>query len=534
MPNALPSHFAGRARPVSAVDKPLPAAGYLRGLPGGPLSMPGLAMPRFRDAGVDVARAWGQAASRAIDAMQNNGWVAGVVDQMGALMVGEGLVPQLKSDFSAFGWDARQSAEWASEREKRFIAWANNPHECDAGGRQTLGQMQMAAVRQWAGTGECFVEYPVIRRAGGQWASKVRLLPTGWMSRRTDSSQRLRQGVFLDRHGAPAGYLFEVDRDHGLREEIRKPARDGYGRPVVLQVCDLAPNQVRGITIFAPVLRVFRDYDEFMRASLTQQMIQTVLAATIESDHPTPEIIAGLQDMAEQSDAAADPYGNYMAQRVGMLETVDIDLGRHGKIAHLPDGAHFRFNTPSTHAGNQQVIVNSLLREVARCVGGSEEDVTGDYRGVTYTGVRMGIAKQWPTLLYRRKLIPAPISQAALDAFIEEEVDSGAAPVPGGMEAFLANKAAICRADWRGPAKPVADEVKQARTHEIYRAMGVISDEQICADLGTDRDTVYQTRAFEQAQRDELAIHGGITNGGSDIDEMIADSDRREEALANG
>ncbi len=91
-------------------------------------------------------------------------------------------------------------------------------------------------------------------------------------------------------------------------------------------------------------------------------------------------------------------------------------------------------------------------------------------------------------------------------------------PLPGGIDAFVRNRAAICRADWRGPAKPQADEVKAAKAHETYRNMGVITDQMICDDLGVSYEDVYDQRGKEKRQREKADIHGGITNGGSDID----------------
>ena len=66
----------------------------------------------------------------------------------------------------------------------------------------------------------------------------------------------------------------------------------------------------------------------------------------------------------------------------------------------------------------------------ARCAGALFEDLTGDYRGATYSSIRMGIAKQWPLLMYRRKHIPTPISQAVANAWLEEEIDRGDMEIP--------------------------------------------------------------------------------------------------------
>ena len=50
----------------------------------------------------------------------------------------------------------------------------------------------------------------------------------------------------------------------------------------------------------------------------------------------------------------------------------------------------------------------------------------------------------------------------------------------------------------------------------------------LCADLGVDYQDVYEQRAEEAADRVRLGIHGGITNGGSDIDLLASDEPEPE------
>ena len=501
--------------------RPQPAAGYLRGLPEAQiLAIP---TPILRDAKEDVRIAWGRAAARAVDALHNNGWIAGVTEQMISLMIGDGLKPNLKPDFSWAGWDEAQSAAWARRAERRFQAWASNRWAGDAGGRYTLAQIQAASVRSWFGAGEAVAELPSIERPGIEWRTKLRLLPAHWLSQKSSELERLDHGVFLDGHGAPAGYLFEVKSRFGMRTELRKAARDGYGRPIIAHVFDGAAGQVRGITPFAPILKVLRDYDQLSNATLSATMIHAIFAATVESDYPTSEVLDALSPAPTATGQLEGPGGfmAFMAQKLGWHQNVDIDLGRGSGVAHLLPGEKLMLHSSKSPNANYEPFANFLLREIARCAGAMFEDLTGDFRGATYSSVRAGIAKQWPLVLYRRKHVPVPISDAALEAFLEEEIDNGYLEVPGGIEGLLAHKAAICRATWRGPAKPVADELKAAKAHEMYRLMGVMTDEQICADLGEDWEDVYQQRAYEKARRDDLTIHGGVTNGGTDIDQML-------------
>lgn len=511
-------------RPQGPMPTPRPSSAYLRDLPQNALlSMP---LATLRDAAEDVRLAWGQAAARTMEALHNNGWIAGAVEKSTAAMIGDGLRPNLKPDFRWAGWDDRQTADWGRLAQERFQTWARNPYECDAGGRYTLAQIQAASVRAWYGTGEALAQFPTVWRPGGSWGTKVRLLPPTWLSQKSYSPERIEHGIILDANRATVGFVFNVREFSGAIVERRVAARDGFGRPMIVHVFDGAAGQIRGITPFAPILKVLRNYDQLSDATLTAAMIHAIFAATVESEYPTSDVLDALRT-ADEAEGMSSPeaeelsrFDEFMGQKVGWHKHVDINLGNHGKIAHLMTGEKLHLQGSEHPNSTYEPFANFLLREIASCSGNSFEDLTGDYRGATYSSVRMSIAKLWPVTLYRRNHVPGPISQAALEAFLEEEVDSGALVIPGGINAFVANKAAVCRAEWHGPPKPQADDQKAAKAHQTYRDMGVMTDEAIAADLGTDIEDVYRQRAFEKARREELEIHGGITNGGTDIDTM--------------
>lgn len=506
----------------SAQSATAPQSAFLRGLPGGPV----LAIPPvvLRDSKEDVRIAWGKAAARTIDAMQNNGWMAGLVEVFVSLMIGEGLRPNFKPDFSWAGWDENQSKAWAKRAQRMFEADAVKPYIVDAGARYNFAQLQAAALRQWMGTGNIVGQILPIQRTGTNTLTKIRLLQSHWLSGRSDIKQGLEQGCYLDRHGATTGYLFEFKDKMGVKQEVKLPAFDYFGRSVGFQIFDGNAGQLRGMSIFAPCLRVLRDYDQLSNATMMASMLHTILAATIESDYPTSDILEALGGEGDD----ASPLADYLGQKVAWNKTVDINLNQNAKIAHLMMGEKFNLHSSKYPNANYEPFANMLLREIGRCVGAMFEDVTGDYSKMTQASMKAAISKQWPTIIYRRKNIIGPFCDQYSDAWIEEKIIANDLEVPGGFKAFLANRAAICRRDWRGPGKPVPDELKQAKTHETYRNMGVMSDEEIAAERGVDIDDVYESRASEKVARENHKIHGGITNGGTDIDEMIAESDRQE------
>ena len=307
-----------------------PAMGYLRNEPGTGLYMPGVT-PTLRDRSEDIRQGWVQANSRANDAQMNSGWIAGVVEQVVALMIGTGLRLNHKPDGMVLGWDEKQTAEWARIVEKRWEIWASQPYECDAGGRYTMAQMEAAAVRQWIGTGEIVGQIAAINRPGAETVTKARLVPSHWLSQRTEPFNRLEHGVYLDVHGLPIAYLFEVRDPLYYNREVRRPARDRFGRPIIIHVFDGAAGQVRGITPLAPALKIVRQYDQLADATLTAAMIHAIFAATIESDYPTSEVLAALHDEDDADGVQPGAFDAFLAQKVGWHQNVNtISVGTAG------------------------------------------------------------------------------------------------------------------------------------------------------------------------------------------------------------
>jgi lambda family phage portal protein len=486
--------------------RPAPASSFMRG--GRGVTFGGW-RPALRDSQDDISEAWDLAAARTIDMVQNSGWLAGSIDQAVANTVGTGLRLKAMPENTVFGMSNADAQEWSRLVEARFELWGRTPDECDIEGRRTFGQMQAAAFRSWLATGEILAELPWRRRPWGRYGTKLRLLPPHRLSRRTDSMSRLVNGVFHDRDGMPLAYLaIRKDTIRG-EEDYIVPARDRMGRPKVVFVFDGLPGTCRGISPMTPALQVARQFDQLADATLTAAIMQTLFAATITSDEPTEQVIQGLLTPQEQARMAAQgvsPMSAYLDMVGGFYDGVTLNVGINGRIAHLFPGQELKFHRSEHPTSDYKDFSMHLLREMARCLGLTYESATGDYEGATYSSVRMATGEIFAITRMRRQNVVAPFCQAAYDAWLEEEIESGGIPFPGGYAVFLANRTAASRADWRGTPKPQADDLKTAKAHEVWRRLGVISDAMIANDLGVDIEDVYAQRASEAEMRESYGL----------------------------
>ncbi len=463
--------------------------------------------PALREPSDEVGVAWDAAAARAIDTIQNSGWIAGAIDQAVANTVGNGLRLKCAPESEQLGMTDDQAQEWSRLVEQRFGLWANDKVECDIEGRRTLGQMQAAILRSYFATGEAFAEFPWKKRRS--YGTKVRLVPSHRIPLATDTLRRITHGVRMDRDGFPTGYLAKR-KDELLGDvEWLVPAFDPMWRPRVVHCFDGLPGQIRGITPLVPALRVARQFDQLADATLTASIIQTVFAATITSDVPTEEQLAGLitpQEQAQLARQGQSAWDGWFDAQSGWYDNATINVGINGRIAHLFPGQKMEFHSAHHPSTEYKDFSLHLLREIARCLGLTYESATGDYEGATYSSVRMATGEIFAITLYRRAFIVAPFCQAAYEAWLEEEIEAGTIPFPGGIEAFYANRTAACRAFWRGTPKPQADDGKTANAHKVWRDMGVMTDEMIANDLGVDIEDVYVQREREAAMRKRYGL----------------------------
>lgn len=460
--------------------------------------------PRLRDAQDDIQKDWEKAAARAVEGVQNSGFLTQVVEVETGSVVGAGLRLSSRPDADALGMKPAEASKLGRQIEAKFRSYSRNPREIDAAGRMNFGKMQQAAFASYKCYGEVLALLPKVNRKGSKRISKVMMLPPTRLAQTNDDTQNIVQGVRCDGDwGSPLGYLIRRKSKTLGWEEVEVPAFDADGAPNVAHIFDAAIGVTRGISPIAPILKVVRQVDQFADATLTAALMQTIFAATMKTNISG---IAAFDGLMTSGDRGALDITAFAAAKGEWYDGAKIDLTQHGRIAQLFPGDELIFNKADAPGQQFDQFMGWLMREIAAGAGVTYESSTGDYRGATYSSIRMAGAKEWLTVLRRRDNIIVPFCQTVFEAWLDEAVFTGDVQVPGGYAFYLANKEAIARAVWSGPAQPQADDFKAARSHQVLKDMGATTLSEIVASYGRDWDDDMRQQAEENRLAEELGL----------------------------
>ncbi len=460
--------------------------------------------PRLREHQDDVQKDWEKAAARSVEGVQNSGFLTKVVETETGSVVGSGLRLSSRPDAEALGISAKEASALARAIETGFRSYCRRPLEIDAGGRMTFGKMQQAAYASYKCYGEVLALTPKVRLPGATYLSKVSILPPSRLSQVNDDTQNIIQGVKCDRDwGRPLAYMIKR-KDAVLGwGDVEIPAFDADGSPNVLHIFDASIGVTRGISPMASILKVVRQVDQFADATLTSALIQTIFAATMKTNI---QGLAGFEGLMTQGDMGVLSIEQYGEAKGQWYDGAKLDLTQHGRIAHLFPGDELIFNEAKTPAQQFDSFMGWLMREIAAGSGVTYESATGDYRGATYSSIRMAGAVEWINVLRRRNNIIVPFCQSVFEAWLDEAIFTGRIKFPGGYNAFLANREAACRAEWAGPAQPQADDFKAARSHQVLKDMGATTHLEIASSYGRDWEDDFRQRAEENRLAEELGL----------------------------
>lgn len=411
---------------------------------------------------------------------------------------------------------------WAEEAqqiiEQRFRLTAeSNACYLDASGMNTFTGLIRLAVCGFVYTGEVL--------ATGEWItagnrpcktavlmiSPDRLQNPDW----SDDAKFMRRGVEVDFRGRPVAYHIRSQHPNSFYAEDtfdsrRILATKPWGRKQVIHIIEqLFPDQHRGVADMVSVLKKMRMTKHFNEITLQNAVLNATYAAAIESEMPTPELIAAFGGDVNGYNKAMGTFLNGLTQYLSGAENINLD---GVMIPHLYPGTKLNMRALGTPGGVGTGFEESLHRHTAAGLGLNYEEFARDYRKLSYASAKLSDAKTVRFMNSRKKIVADRTADEIYALWLEEEIAQGHVPLPPGQdrEVFYAPlaKEAFCNAAWTGSGRGQIDELKETQAALLRVKAGFSTREKEIAKLGDDWREVFEQleREQDEAERRKLVF----------------------------
>lgn len=459
------------------------------------------------------AAMWGlrdDVVARGTDLGRNNGFAAGARQSQVDNVIGANWMLAVEPNWHALGLASMSDDErdaWEEHVEEAFDEWANDPGNwVDAGRRVSFIGLLRQAFTSWFDSGEFLgIAHWLDDRVGpgrARYATALQMVSTDRLGNPGNASDTatLRNGIELGPHGEPLAYHIRCAHPYdpwigvdAFRWE-RFEREDSYGRPNVLHGFVVeGDGMTRGVSPMATVIETFRLHDVYDRAIAKAALINTLIAATIETQ-------SGLDsDVLETMfGGAEDPVTGVKRPAIG---GPPMKLDRT-IIPKLPVGTTFKFTNPVQPAGAAyQQFTDAVLRREAAGLGTSFEELSKDYSKTNYSSARASLLGAWKAITGRSSFLERTAAAPIYGLWFEEAVDRGIVELPtmrrNAGVGFYERRSAWLRHAWIGPGRGHIDPVKERQAYQIGRDTYTDTLQSANAEQGRDWRKVARQTARE-------------------------------------
>jgi lambda family phage portal protein len=318
-----------------------------------------------------------------------------------------------------------------------------------------------------------------------------------------DLGRNLVQGVQLNAWGQPTEY--RVYKRHPGDESAAVAMMDTKGIPAsrmihVKLVKQL--HQVRGVSVFAPVINRFDDIKEIDESERIAARVAAAMAAFIKKGTP---------DFYEASKHPVDPAtGERVLRSMEMVPGMIFDDLMPGE----------EIGSINSNRPNNALIPfrDSQLRSAAAGVGAGYSSISKNYDG-TYSAQRQELVEQYGHYRAVSAYLVFRFCQPVWDGFIDAVLLSGAAEARG------IDMSTVYDASHTVPPMPWIDPVKEVTAAKLAEEQGYTSRPRIIRQRGDNPDQINREIQRDRSEKDRLGINPAPAAAPSeDRDE---DQDRR-------
>jgi len=413
--------------------------------------------------------------------VRNNPLAEGAEDAWVSNLIGTGISPRV------------QLEDPGLKREIQEL-WEDWVPEADADGRQDFYGLQTVGARALFHDGEFLARLlPRDPAEGLAVPLQIQILEADHLDHtyntQAQNGNQIRMGIEVDGQARRvAYYLF---RDHpGEMFPMQNITRVPVPAGSVAHVFEsLRPGQLRGKPRMASVIIKLKDIDECDDAELVRRKTTAMFGGffTETGEGPETDLDAAGQLLGPASELSAA-----------------LPAMEPGTFSKLPRGLDVKFSEPKDVSGSYVGWIQHNLRAVARGMGITYEQLTGDLTGVNYSSIRAGL------LEFRRRIkrlqfqvMAHQFCRPVFNAWLDAAVLSGALRIPNYN---TRTRRVYRRVEWRPDGWEWVDPQKDGRAAKDAVRNGFKSRAQFVAESGGDVDVVDREMAEDNARADGLGL----------------------------
>ena len=437
--------------------------------------------------------------ARSRDLIRRNSWAFGGIETYVAEAIGSGIIPRSQHPDPAKR-DLIQTL---------FTRWTDFS---DADGIQDFyGQQKMVASSIKQG-GEVLVRLrPRLEKDGMTVPLQLQILeaehmPMNWNESPAQGSvgegnlvfagvernligQRVAYWLY-PRHPGEVLYFNLSPNDQFVPKRIPAVGFPSYISGVLHCFEPIRPGQLRGEPSLARVLLRINDIDKYTDAEVVRKQTAALYAGFITENSPDDPLNQESSVLPDGS-AATAPSGVAFAG----LEP--------GTMQKLHPGETVTFSEPADVGANFDVFLRSSLREIAKGMGITYEQLTGDLSSVNYSSIRAGL------LEFRRKceqfqnfVIIFQFCRPVWRAFIEAAVLGGEISAAD----YNANQADYLAVKWIAPGWAWVDPEKDIAAVRAAIRNGLSTRSMETSARGFSSEDIDRENAADKKRADELDL----------------------------
>lgn len=428
-----------------------------------------------------VAASLSSLRSRSRQLIRNNPLVDGGTDAYVANLIGSGINPRWQMDDPDL-------------KAKLQTLWDDWSEEADFSGTLNFYGLQSLICRGLIDAGEILCRLiPRRPEEGLSVPLQLQLLEADHLdesySTIAENGNEIRMGIEIDAEGKRIAYHLWPEHPgeafltrRNIAQRIPIPAAE-----IIHIFRPLRAGQMRGRPWLSSIIVKIHELDQYSDAELVRKKTAAMFGGFI----------------TEASATVGDPANWFGKKADDDSDGRDVVALEPGTFPMLPRGLGVTFSQPVDVGITYDVWIKQQLREIAKGMGVTYDQLTGDLSGVNYSSIRAGLLefRRRATQL-QQEIIIFQFCRRVANAWMDIAVLSGAIVIPD----YYSNRRTYRRIVWRPDGWPWVDPAKDLQTAKDAVRCGFTSRSKVVAEKGDDVETIDHENSEDNARAEGLGL----------------------------